>query len=176
LERGYIRGLFPLHPALPALLSASTLLKTVSLPVSGALAHYASALVENYLAQIGSNPTLDEAFTPLRAFASSLPCASARDLERFADGLVAGSGGHFSQDFHRLAYLAYAACSFHGDLPARVLQKLAKCEQILGEGALNAAAVAELTGIALGALQAGETEIGYSALLAAVTEAQKGAQ
>jgi hypothetical protein len=186
MESGFNPSFFPQLPSLPALLSACTLLKGPSPPVSGALAHYACALVESHLAANGSNPRFDAAFAPLRAFASALPCAPACDLERFADALMGASARGFAQEFHGLAYLAYAACSLHGDLSPRVQQKLAKCEQILGDGeapgpapepapgpAPGPAPVAELAALALSALRAGATEIAFSALLAAIAEAQK---
>jgi hypothetical protein len=149
------------------------LLKSVAPPISGALLRYASGLLENELAQTGSNATLDSAFSPLRNLSASLPCASARDLERFGDALLAASSGPFSLDFYRFAYLCYAAYSFHGELPLRLSQKLAKCEHIITDGSPDLTAIQKLAQIALSGLQAGADDISYSALLAAVSEAQK---
>jgi hypothetical protein len=163
-------SLFPQVQSLPALLSGAQLLNPIAPSISGAFIRYASALIENQLAQNGSNSSLDTAFSPFRKFSSSSACASARELERFGDGLIAAVGGSFAVDFIRLAYLCYAACSLHGELPARVRQKLEQWERRVVDSG-NTGTLAKL---ALAALQAGADNIAYSALYAAATEARKG--
>ena len=116
-------------PGVPALLSASEMLAARSPGVSGLLARYAIGLIQNHFAQGGSTPSGGSAFSMLQRKCQSMKSASSKDMERFADALVASAEGKYAVDFMRLAYLCYSAISVFGALPPRVINKISKAEQ-----------------------------------------------
>ncbi|OHS94548.1 hypothetical protein TRFO_39280 [Tritrichomonas foetus] len=116
-------------PGVPALLSAAEMLQQKLPEISGVFARYAAGLVQNHLAQNGSSPDRDAAFSALNSKVGRCQCADARELERFADALVASSDGPYSSDFIKLAYLSYTAMSLFGALPSRIITKMSKTEQ-----------------------------------------------
>ena len=126
--------LFESVPCLGALLSAAEMLQQTSPTISGAFMKYANALIENYLAQTGSTEELDAALAPFTQRANAVQAASARDLERFGDALVAAAEDDTAVDFHKIAYLCYTATSIYGVMTSRVMQKMSKAEQILNSG------------------------------------------
>ena len=126
--------LFESVPCLGALLSAAEMLQQTSPLISGAFMKYANALIENYLAQTGSTNELDAALAPFTQRANAAQAASARDLERFGDALVAAAEDDTAVDFHKIAYLCYTATSIYGVMTSRVMQKMSKAEQILNSG------------------------------------------
>ena len=126
--------LFESVPCLGALLSAAEMLQQTSPLISGAFMKYANALIENYLAQTGSTDELDAALAPFTQRANAAQAASARDLERFGDALVAAAEDDTAVDFHKIAYLCYTATSIYGVMTSRVMQKMSKAEQILNSG------------------------------------------
>lgn len=121
-------------PCVAGAMSASELLQPHYPSIAGAFLQYASALVQNYLAQAGSTPELDQALSMLRQIASISQVATQKELETFADTLIASATGPFESDFYRIGYIAYAACSLYGPLSPRVLNKIANAQQYLSLG------------------------------------------
>ncbi|OHT04336.1 hypothetical protein TRFO_28160 [Tritrichomonas foetus] len=115
----------------PAILSAAEMLQPRFPKIAGAFVRFASGIVQNFLAQSGSTPELDAAFVALAQAANQSPCATVKELERFADSLVASADGIYSADFYRIAYLAYTATSMQGPLSNRVITKMTRAEQFL---------------------------------------------
>lgn len=113
-------------PSIPALLSVSEMLENMSPSISGALVRYAQALIQNSIAQAGSSPVLDDGLNKVTSIGARLPCASAPDLERFADSVMASAAG--DREMMEVSYLCYSSISLHFELSGRVLKKLANAE------------------------------------------------
>ena len=128
-------------PCISGLLSVSEMLQGKCPRIAGALLQYAVALIQNYLSQMGSSPEIDAALAPLASAAKAAQAATASELERFGDALIAAADGETLVDFNKIGYMCYTAASLYGTLPNRVMQKLAKAEQVLGEGGAPASHV-----------------------------------
>lgn len=131
--------LFKDIPGVQGILSAAEFLNSSQSQIAGAFIHYASSLVQNYLAKAGSTPELDQAFSALKQTAAIFPAANQKDLEIFGDKLVASASGTFSSDFYRIGYIAYAAISLYGSLPPRILNKISNAQQHMGIDETSAA-------------------------------------
>ena len=131
--------LFKDIPGVQGILSAAEFLNSSQSQIAGAFIHYASSLVQNYLAKAGSTPELDQAFSALKQTAAIFPAANQKDLEIFGDKLVASASGTFSSDFYRIGYIAYAAISLYGSLPPRILNKISNAQQQMGIDETSAA-------------------------------------
>lgn len=129
---GVNTDLFEGIPCIGGLLSVSEMLQSKRPKIAGALLRYAIALIQNYLVQMGSSHEIDESLASLNKLASAGPAATAGELERFADALIAAADGETLVEFNKIGYMCYTAGSLYGPLPNRVLQKLAKTEQVLG--------------------------------------------
>ena len=132
---GVNTDLFEGIPCISGLLSVSEMLQGKCPRIAGALLQYAVALIQNYLAQMGSSPEIDAALGPLSSAAKAAQAATASELERFGDALIAAADGETLVDFNKIGYMCYTAASLYGTLPNRVMQKLAKAEQVLGTDA-----------------------------------------
>lgn len=129
---GVNTDLFEGIPCISGLLSVSEMLQNKRPKIAGALLRYAIALIQNYLVQMGSSPQIDESLASLNKLAAAEAAATASELERFADALIAAADGETLVEFNKIGYMCYTAGSLYGPLPNRVLQKLAKTEQVLG--------------------------------------------